>query len=732
MADKSKKPSSSKRKPLSRSLFPLRPREFFVRASTLALGQIETPPQIGLANASNPAYVNWLAKQSMLSDANKLAHQYSAKGSMWQNPFARPRPHTAIRYASVWYTAYPISQITAPGDSVIASLGDDDLWAAFEQIGIRALHTGPMKLAGGIKGWKYSPSIDGHFDRISARIDPLFGTDKEYQKMAETAERHGGIIIDDIVPGHTGKGADFELATMNYRDYPGIYHMVEIDRDDWSILPEVREGQDSANLSPEQEEELKKRGYIIGKLQRVIFYEPGVKTTNWSVTKPVRGIDGVRRRWVYLHYFKEGQPSLNWLDPSFAAMKLVIGDALHSIGHLGSRAVRLDANGFLGIEKTADDQPAWSEGHPLSEAANQIVSSMVRKLGGFTFQELNLSIDDIKKMGGNGADLSYDFINRPAYHHALATGNTEYLRLMLNTSLELGVQPYSLVHALQNHDELTHELVHFQTTHRDDIYQFHGKKMTGAELRDVVVSEIREKLVADNIPYNMSFTENGIACTTATVVAAVLGYESLDNLDDSQIEQIKKLHILLAMFNAWQPGVFALSGWDLVGALTIDPSLIKPLLTDGDTRWINRGAYDLMHKNPDADESFAKIPRAVSLYGSLADQLEDENSFARQIQAIISARDGLGIAQAEQLEVPAVSHPGLLVMVHRLETGEIQITVLNFGDKAVEAVISTQYLKHGDHVIEVPSEDRVATVEKAGEFVLSIQPFEGRALLVRS
>jgi hypothetical protein len=37
---------------------------------------------------------------------------------------------------------------------------------------------------------------------------------------------------------------------------------------------------------------------------------------------------------------------------------------------------------------------------------------MVRKVGGFTFQELNLAIDDIKNTSQRGADLSYDFVNR--------------------------------------------------------------------------------------------------------------------------------------------------------------------------------------------------------------------------------------------------------------------------------------------------------------------------------
>ena len=56
---------------------------------------------------------------------------------------------------------------------------------------------------------------------------------------------------------------------------------------------------------------------------------------------------------------------------------------------------------------------------------------MVRKVGGFTFQELNLTIEDIRDTGAVGADLSYDFISRPGYQHALATGNTEFLRLTL-------------------------------------------------------------------------------------------------------------------------------------------------------------------------------------------------------------------------------------------------------------------------------------------------------------
>ena len=280
----------------------------------------------------NDAYVQWLTEQSMLTDAYEFAKQFSGQGSMWQNPYANPDPRAAIEKASVWFTAYPISMITKRGASFLGTLGDDDLWAAFESIGIDGLHTGPLKLAGGISGWDHTPSVDGHFDRISTQIDPAFGTEEEFREVCEVATGHGGTVIDDIVPGHTGKGADFRLAEMKVGDYPGIYHMVEIDPEDWHLLPKVAKGKDSVNLDAESEDLLAKNGYIIGRLQRVIFYEAGVKDTNWSATAPVVGRDGVERRWVYLHYFKEGQPSINWLDPTFAGMRLVIGDALHSLG----------------------------------------------------------------------------------------------------------------------------------------------------------------------------------------------------------------------------------------------------------------------------------------------------------------------------------------------------------------------------------------------------------------
>jgi trehalose synthase len=683
----------------------------------------------GDAVADNRAYVEWLVEESMLQDANRLASQLSGQGSMWQNPYAHPDPRAAVERASVWFTAYPLSFVTRSGETFLSALADPSLWQAFRAIGIDAVHTGPVKQAGGLNGRRQTPSVDGHFDRISMQVDPAFGTEDEFRRLCATAAEYEGTVIDDIVPGHTGKGADFRLAEMGYGDYPGIYHMVSIREEDWQLLPDVPDGRDSVNLDGDTEARLERAGYIIGQLQRVIFYEPGVKETNWSVTRAVDGVDGVARRWVYLHYFKEGQPSINWLDPSFAGMRLVIGDALHALADLGSGGLRLDANGFLGVEKTAEDTPAWSEGHPLSEAANHLIASMIRKMGGFSFQELNLAMDDIKAMGESGADLSYDFVTRPAYHHALVTGDTEFLRLTLNLSRAIGIDPASLVHALQNHDELTHELVHFSTRHRDDRFTYRGAELTGGELGERIRTDLNEGLTGRGRAYNRRFTQNGIACTTATVIAATLGIEDLSAIGEAERERIKAVHLLLAMFNALQPGVFALSGWDLAGMLTVDAAEVADLIADGDTRWINRGAHDLRGVDEPAREG--RMPAAPSLYGALPEQLADPASFASRLRTILDVRRRYSIATSVQVDIPDVSHRSALVMVHRLDAETLQITVLNFSGEQISGSVRSEHLPAGATVTDMFTDEQIATVDDLHSFGLALEGYAGTSLLVR-
>jgi trehalose synthase len=696
-----------------------------------ALAANLTQPVSG--SASDPDYIQWLEAHSMLHQAEGLARQYSGNSAQWQRPYGVPQPRAAATRASVWFTAYPASTVAAsPGASVLSTLADDRLWSAFQTLGIQAIHTGPMKLSGGLSDRAYSPSVDGNFDRISFEIDPAFGTEEQYKNMVQVARKHGAITIGDVIPGHTGKGADFRLAERAYGDYPGLYHMVQIAPADWGLLPPVVDGQDSVNLKPATVDALQHKGYIVGMLSSRIFYKPGVKDSDWSATDVVRGVDGVSRRWVYLHYFKQGQPTLDWLDPTFAAQRLVVADAIHQLRVLGDGGVRLDANGLLGIERDPITGQVWSAGHPLANTSNQLIGDLVRKLGGFTFQELALSYDKLHEMSTGGADLSYDFVTRPAYDHALLTGDAELLRLIFQLMRQNEIDPAGLIHALQNHDELTMGLAQFLSPHEQDLYTFHGSRVTGRQLRDIVQREMYNRLIGDNAPYNLKFGD-GVASTSVTVITAALGLHDLAKLTVEDIEKVKRLHLLLAFYNAFQPGVFALSGWDLVGAETLPAALVKERLADGDTRWINRGAYELIGANRAATRSSAGLPVAIALYGSLPKQLAQPDSFASRLARMLKVRADLRLYAAELIDAPPVHAKGLFVLVHRLpENRDLEVTAINFGSTPVAEPVPIQGAQQGNRAVDVLDTKAPAmTLEAGGALPLSLQGFEGRAWRVK-
>ena len=243
-------------------------------------------------------YIQWLVDQSMLHTAKQRAKLYAGQARLWQRPYAQARPRDASAIASVWFTAYPASIVTREEGSVLQALGDETLWHALSEIGIQGIHNGPLKLSGGLRGRERTPSVDGNFDRMSFDIDPELGTEADMIQLSRMAAAHNAVVIDDAIPSHTGKGADFRLAEMAHADYPGLYHMVEIKEEDWGLLPEVPAGRDAVNLTPEVCDILKDKHYIVGQLQRVIFFEPGVKETDWSATPVVVGVDGKPRRWV--------------------------------------------------------------------------------------------------------------------------------------------------------------------------------------------------------------------------------------------------------------------------------------------------------------------------------------------------------------------------------------------------------------------------------------------------
>jgi len=304
--------------------------------------------------------------------------------------------------------------------------------------------------------------------------------------------------------------------------------------------------------------------------------------------------------------------------------------------------------------------------------------------------------------------------------------------LMLRQVHEFGIDPASLIHALQNHDELTLELVHFWTLHAHDQYLYMGQTFPGNILREHIREEMYERLAGEHAPYNLKFVTNGVSCTTASIITAALGIRDLDAITQADIQQIQHIHLLLVMFNAMQPGVFALSGWDLVGALPLPAEDVAHLMGDGDTRWIHRGAYDLVDLDPDSQRSAGGMPRARTLYGSLIDQLQRPDSFASQLKKILAVRRAYDIAASRQILIPDVEHPGLLIMVHELPAGKgTQITALNFSAEAIVETLHLPGIAPGP-VVDIINERVEGDLTEDGDFTITLDAYEGLALRVVS
>ena len=690
--------------------------------------------------APDADYINFLEQNSMLFQADQVSEKISGMGIQWGNDFGQPEPARLVQQASVWLLYYPGSVITKQGTSVIGTWADEGFWSANHDIGIELLHTNPTERAGGLRDRQFTPTIDGWFDRISLDTAPEFGTEDEFKQLATSAEKQGATIAGDLVPLHTGLGADFLLAERAYKDYPGMYNMVEIAEQDWGLLPAVDDPWGHALVPKDQASQLKQKGYIPGLINSADADPDAKNWSGWSATPEVVGVDGKKRRWVYLHVFKPAQPTLNWLDPSYAARRSQFGDAGRNIVDRGVSVLRLDADTFLGLEPQANSNQATAYLTPLAQISTSDIAFSVRKLGGFTYQEFAAPLAQFKAFAPNGPDLSYDFFTRAESLYGLINGNVLPLRLAHHFLLDAGVQAGTLIHDLQNHDEITFQL--FELGSHDD-FQYEGQTLNGKQLKEQILNDMRSSVAGDAAPFNKLYrpVQDGVATTFAGFIAPALGVHDPYHATPDQVALIQRGHLLVAHANAMQPGVFAVSAWDLVGALPIAAESVPNNLTaGGDWRWVNRGAVDLMNADPSASKSAVLgLPKAQALYGSLPDQLKSPDSFASKLKQMLAARKQYRLAEGQMLAVPKVSDRSVAVLVMRLpDSQNLAITALNYGRGNTSVQVDLTQVPPGipsTSVAGQAAQDIVAgqqagAVSGAGILSIDLEALSGKTLVV--
>lgn len=670
---------------------------------------------------------NSLLPITRTADHSKRVKQPGESPLLQLGASSKPQTEEALKKASAWLSIYPnalIPRTEDPKDDPALVMLRELVELGFLQgWGIEGIYITPINKSGGINdnGDPDCESTDGNFDPVSLEIDErlvstehkdlLEGGDidenqrfdsNDYTKLAKATQtkKEGKelCLIGNLIPLHTGKGLDFRLALHGLEEYRTLYMMVAIlDKKDWEderLLPkaEVSGALNVENMNiPVARLELNQARKLAEKYPSF----PGLikscdaaleadKYSGWSVTDVIKGWDGRDRRWVYMHFFKDSQPVLNLDHPDCQAVRLVNGQILNEIWR-GATGIRIDAIPF-GVERSEGRDPQAEDSYTPSSVrkANQH-ASLIRQLGGFSFQELMSPLETVRKFTEYGADLTYDFFTRAPYLHALLTGDATFLRLSFQLLLENKIQPKKLIHDLQNHDELTYQYPELKQVQRTRFFDIDGQRKKGGKFYREILEEMKRKIEEgkgrDGHKIQLYRSENdGIPTTLAWLVAVGLGILDPYKADKAQIEWIKKGHLLAVRINAMQPGVFSLSMWDLLGALPVGKSEVSGLIGEEDYRWMNRGGISPLESIGDMSRrSAVGLPAAQCLYGSLTDQNQEDNSFAKQLGKILRAREKYGLAFMDLCEpMYEPDNKSVCVLVLNNSGDRFVITAMNF------------------------------------------------------
>ena len=199
-------------------------------------------------------------------------------------------------------------------------------------------------------------------------------------------------------------------------------------------------------------------------------------------------------------------------------------------------------------------------------------------------------------------------------------------------------------------------------------------------------------------PYNRTFTTNGIACTTATVIAATLGIRDIALITPSERDQIKRR--APAAGDVQRAAARASSrcrGWDLAGMLTVDAADVADLIADGDTRWLNRGAHDLRGVDEPAREGRMPPRRSPLRHAARAARRPGLLRLAACGGSSTCAA-ATGSRPRPRSTCPRCRNKAELIMVHGSPTSTLQITALNFSGEPIS----------GSRALRAPARRRAA------------------------
>lgn len=437
----------------------------------------------------------------MLSQADAITQKYNLEVARTPPPSLAPQASLCLNAASNWLSI-DLSQIEAPAFETLAS---EFLWDGLREMGIQGVYLKNLKQGGEF--------------RTAIGVDPEWGP---WNDLAIILQKKGIILIGDSIGKSTGLSTDFSLALKNVKEYPDLYHLIEIEKKDWELLPKSSQKL-FVNVPWLTIQQLHKKGYVAEN------FDPYVKESSWNATGPIRCQDGKVRRWIYLKEKKE-EPVINWLSPSFAGCRIAAADTLDSVYNLGQKIVQFD--------------------DAMNASAQESLTLLTRKLGGFSTLKTDGGICAWKMAQ---TDLITDTLTPAALLHAFIAEDAEVLKLIYRLLLDEGIDSKRLAHSLPSFNQYACDYALFLAEPKKR-FQYYEENLTGDALRQKL---LKEDLARIGGPDPVTWEKLCLAKW------------------QNNRPQLMNIHLLLALFYAMQPGAFSLSISDLLGLTHLET--INPL-----------------------------------------------------------------------------------------------------------------------------------------------------------
>ncbi|MBO4313813.1 MAG: hypothetical protein J5838_05910 [Desulfovibrio sp.] len=399
----------------------------------------------------DPGYTQWLERQSLLGSVPALTAQVSGSGRLWQN-------NSSSRRLSVLLEAAPNWLMIAPAEGnhnghVLHRLASSETIRSLAESGCQGLYLTQRDERGDIWLDGSKASSFGQNGITALKIDERIGTEKDLAALTDQLDAASMQLGGEILPAATGLGPDFMLQTRGDSRFQGLYAMVAVPQDLWSLLPPSQSEWDCRPLPADAVTALAAKGLLPNRLSRQTL--PWASEGGWAATGEILGTDGQRHRKAYYYSRSPIRPVLLWQDPSGQAKRIFSAAVIRHIGLqrqtlAGLRfepLIALDAAPESFAEKTGPEHDRMRLEPGLTALGETCLE--VHRYGGWTMQADIVSPSFVPALL-SVTDFCRDSITPAASAYAALTGDAGPLARMLEFSITNRIPHYRLAHGLHD------------------------------------------------------------------------------------------------------------------------------------------------------------------------------------------------------------------------------------------------------------------------------------------